>query len=382
MCATSGKPLPIVLTMSVSWAQALAFRLQRHLLQPVGDAPVAAVVRRLGAVLATDGERAELAVRLRRTSSARGDVARALAEGRIVRTFAFRGATHYLSAEDGGAYLALRASGRQWERRSWRQHYGLEPSDWPVLRDTVREALAQGPMTVDELGPAVTRRPQFRHLRPVFDGGATTLLKALSWQGDLSIGPSRADGRPTFQRLHDAPHWAGVWDVDEAGPYAIRSFLGGYGPATREHVHHWLGNGLSAGRRRLDAWLDGLHDQLAAVDVEGVTAYVLAEHVDDLLAARPAPVVRLLPGHDQWVLGPGTADERVVPPSRRAAVTRRADLVVVGGTVSGTWSAGHADLRLSWFREQGPPPRQALQEQVDRLATLLDRPLGTTLEIV
>ena len=53
-----------------------------------------------------------------------------------------------------------------------------------------------------------------------------------------------------------------------------------YGPATLEHVHYWLGNGLSAGRKRLATWMSGLGHRLVAVDVEGTAAYVLREDVD------------------------------------------------------------------------------------------------------
>ena len=55
--------------VSVTWSQALAWRLERHLLEPVGSLPVAEVVRRLGAVLSMDEALAELAVRTRRTTS-------------------------------------------------------------------------------------------------------------------------------------------------------------------------------------------------------------------------------------------------------------------------------------------------------------------------
>jgi hypothetical protein len=131
--------------------------MQRHLLDPVGAGSVADVVRRLGAVPAMDEGLAELAVGVRRVRPRPGEVAGALAEGRIIKSFAFRGATHYLSPEDGGAYLALRASGRQWELPGWREYYELEPADWPAFRESVREALADGPLTVSELGAAVTR---------------------------------------------------------------------------------------------------------------------------------------------------------------------------------------------------------------------------------
>src|SRR5215216_1126800 len=82
--------------------------MRRHLLEPIGSQSAAGVVRRLGAVLAMDESLAEFAIRARRTRSRSGELAQALAEGSVIKTFAFRGATHYLSPEDGGAYLALR----------------------------------------------------------------------------------------------------------------------------------------------------------------------------------------------------------------------------------------------------------------------------------
>jgi len=107
--------------VSISWSQALAWRMRRHLLEPIGSQSAAGVVRRLGAVLAMDESLAELAIRARRTRSRSGELAQALAEGRVIKTFAFRGA-HYLSPEDGGAYLALRAASRMWELPSWQEY--------------------------------------------------------------------------------------------------------------------------------------------------------------------------------------------------------------------------------------------------------------------
>ena len=154
---------------SVTWGQALAWRSQRHLLDPVGSEPVAAVVRRLGAVLAMDESLAELAVRTRRASSRSGELAKALADGTVIKAFAFRGSMHYLSPEEGGIYLALRTAGRQWELPSWVEYYRLTPEDWPDFRAAVREALADGPLTVPEPrrggGPAARVPPPEAGLR-------------------------------------------------------------------------------------------------------------------------------------------------------------------------------------------------------------------------
>jgi hypothetical protein len=66
------------MAVTVTWQQALAWRMQRHLLEPIGSLPVAGVVRRLCGVQAQVASSAELAVRVRREGSRRGEVGRAL----------------------------------------------------------------------------------------------------------------------------------------------------------------------------------------------------------------------------------------------------------------------------------------------------------------
>ncbi len=363
--------------VSVTWRQALAWRMERHLLDPPGDLSTADVVRRLGAVLSMDESRAELAVRTRRRTSQAGELRRALVEGSVIKAFAFRGSMHYLTPEEGGDVLALRAAGRQWERTRWVEHYRLAPEDWPDFRATVRAALDAGPLTLPELADALAAEPAYRHLKPILDTDGWALVKALTWQGDMSLAPSR-DGRATFQRLDANPRWAGIPDLDVAGPRAIRAYLRTYGPASVDHVHHWFGDGLSAGRKRIDRWLAGLGDDVAPVDVEGTAALVVAEDLDPLRAVSGSEAVRLLPGHDQWVMGPGTKDDHVTPPGLRAAVTRKANLIVAGGVVSGTWVRDDDALRLTWLGP-GPRPDTDLAEEGRRLSTLLGRDLRVEL---
>jgi hypothetical protein len=115
------------------------------------------------------------------------------------------------------------------------------------------------------------------------------------------------------------------------------------------------------------------------VDLDGEPAQVLTEDLDDLAATPASTAVRLLPGYDQWVLGPGTAEAHVVPPARRQLVSRQANLVIAGGVVSGTWSLAGDQLAADWFTEAGPPPRDALAAEVARLAPILDRPLRSAI---
>ena len=258
-----------------------------------------------------------------------------------------------MTPEEGGAFLALRAAGRMWERASWREYYGLEPDDWPPLRAVVRDALGDGPLTRAELGETVARDPAYAHLRDAFADPSHTFLKPFVWQGDMSFGPSRGQ-EPTFQRLDTNPRWTPWPDPDEAGRHAVLSYVSTYGPVSEAQVHYWLGEGLGAGRARLRRWWGELADRFAEVDVEGEQAVVLRDDVDAVAATEPSTSVRLLPAHDQWVLGPGTADAHVVPPDHRQVVSRGANLAVVGGVVRGTWAVTDDELAVTWFGD-GPP---------------------------
>jgi hypothetical protein len=359
--------------ISVTWAQALAWRMEQHLLDPVGSMTASDTVRRLGAVLSMDESLAEFAVRTRSANSLPGDLARAAADGTVIQAYLFRGAIHYLSPDDGGMYLALRSAGRQWEMPSWVEHYGLAAADWPHFRAAVRDALSDAPLTVAELGEALATKQAYRHLRPVFEAGAGTLIKPLTWQGDVSLGPRR-DGRLTLQRLDRNPAWRGVPDLDEAGPRAVTSYLRTYGPATLHHLHYWLGEGLSAGRKRISGWFAGLEHRLVAVDVEGTVAYVASEDVDALTAAVPSEEVRLLPGHDQWVIGPGTADVHVTPPELRDAMTRKANPVIHGGVVRGTWVRREHEIVVTWHGDQ-PPNKSSIEREARRVSNAFGQDL-------
>src|SRR5215218_388960 len=267
--------------------------MRRQLLDPVGATSTADVVSILGAVASQlDPAAAELGVRTRRQRSRPGDVARALDEGRIIRTFAFRGATHLMTPDEAGVYLALRAASRMWERPSWQSHYQLTPADWPALREAVREALTDGPVTRPELAAAVAAHPRFGYLAPAFTEPSATLLKPLAWHGDLSLGPFR-EGQVTLQRLDGNPRWTGLPDLDEAGRRAIEAYLRAYSPASVDNLQYWLGEGLGVRRALIRQWIAS--KQVCTVHVDAEPRLVLHEDLDELAATPPTSAVRLLP---------------------------------------------------------------------------------------
>jgi hypothetical protein len=370
------------MAVKVTSQQALAWRMRRQLLDPVGRLPVAGVVRRLCGVQAQVASSAELAIRVRRDASRPGEVGRALSKGRLIKTWAMRGALHLLTPKEAGAFLSLMAAGRAWERPSWQRYFRMTTEEWiaamDALRRVVREALAGEPLTREELVAAVRTQRGLRRLAEELRSGWGTLLKPLAWQGDLCFGPSR-EGRVTFMRPEAASsHWAGIPDPDAAAPLAIVAYFSAYGPATIDAFGNWLTGGWF-GKRQLRTWFAALGDRLAEIEVDGEPAHVLAQDLEELASARPTTAVRLLPGFDQYVLGPGTADGRVVPKARRAVVSKQSGwispVVVAGGVVCGTWELDGDQVRVAWFREAGRLPRRALETEVARLSSILDRGL-------
>jgi hypothetical protein len=181
-----------------------------------------------------------------------------------------------------------------------------------------------------------------------------------------------------------SPHWAGLPEPEVAAPIAIARYLGAYGPASADAFGNWLAGGWF-GKRQLHSWFGELGELVAVVDVDGEPAYVLSEHVDELAASKPTAAVRLLPGFDQYVLGPGTADGHIVPSARRWEVSKQsgwiAPVVLAGGVVAGTWALDGEDVRIDWFAESGKPPRRLLNEEVARLSATLGRDLRATISL-
>ena len=371
--------------MRVTWAQALGWRMQRQLLDPMGSLSVVETVRRLGGVQAQVASSADLAVRVRRGASRAGEVNRALAEGRLIKTWAMRGALHLLTPEEGGAFLSILAAGRSWELPSWQRYFGMRAEHWDALRAVVRDALAGPPLTREELIAAIVEERRLSHLAEELRSGWGTLFKPLAWQGELCYGPSQGT-RVTFTRPDVvSARWAGVPAPDDAAPIVISAYLAAYGPATTDNLRNWLARGR-VNIRRLRGWVAALGDRLAEVDVDGEAVWVRVEDQGELVAARPSEAVRLLPGFDAYVLGPGTDDGRVVSPARRAAVSRQAGwispVIVAGGVVSGTWELDRDAARISWFREGGRVPRRMLEAEVARLSTIVGRDLIADIGVV
>ncbi|WP_091413564.1 DNA glycosylase AlkZ-like family protein [Friedmanniella luteola] len=194
------------------------------------------------------------------------------------------------------------------------------------------------------------------------------------------LGPQR-DGQSTFRLLRDDPAWPGLLDVEDAGRELVTRYLGSYGPATSANLHYWFTDGLGAPRRRLDSWLSDVADHVT-VDGDGGGGgeewYVLNADLEALHAAELSVTVRLLPPFDPWILGPGTADPRLIAPARRALFSQGANPVIVGGAVAGTWRLRARMVEVSCFHEAGALPEGSFDAELQRLAAISANGLSIT----
>src|SRR5436190_15905141 len=178
-----------LMATSITRQQALAWRMRRQLLDPPGRLPVGRVVGRLCGVQAQVASSAELAVRVRRETSRAGEVGRALDEGRLVKTWAMRGALHLLSPENGATFLSIMAADRLWE--SWRRYFATTSERMDVLWRTIRDVLDGEPLTRVELADAVTARRGLAYAEAALRSSYGEVLKPLAWKGEVCFGPSR-----------------------------------------------------------------------------------------------------------------------------------------------------------------------------------------------
>lgn len=360
---------------SVTWEQVLAWRMRRQYLEPPGDAPEVEIARRLAGVQAQVASSAELAVLVRRREPRPGEVARALWDrASLVKTWAMRGTLHLLPADEVGAYLALCATMRFWERPSWQRTFQATPADLEAIAEAAADLLGGGSrLTREELAAGIVERTGSAHLAGLLGSGWGTILKPLAFWGVLVFGPSRGN-RVTFAAPgHQVPGWRGLPAVEEAARTVVRAYLGAHGPATPEMFDAWLTRGF--GRKKdVRAWFAALDEELATVEVEGVAMRLPAEHLDALLATRPSQAVRLAGGFDPYVLGAGSGSAYLVPAEHRAKVSRKAGwispVVLFGGRVAGVWDGRDGEIDLTLWAEV---PGRPLDAELQRVTALLAR---------
>ncbi len=331
--------------MRLTWDRVLAWRMRRQFLTDRDGPDAVEVTRRLAGVQAQVPSAAAQAVAVRQPGGSAEDLAveEARRRGALLRTWAMRGTLHLLAADEAPAFLSLIAAARIWDKGAWQREFATA-AQMTALEAAAREVLAgNAVLSREELVAALIDHSAETGLAEALRSGWGAVLKPLAWQGLLCHGPATG-GRVTFTSPATAvPGWRGLPEPDVAARTVIPAYLGAHGPASPATFDAWLLRGATP-KARLRRWFAALVEDgtLSVVEVEGETLHARTADLDDLDDAAPAPALRLLGAFDQYVLGPGTNDPRIVPPEHRRDVSRAAGWiapVVLGhGRVVGTWS--------------------------------------------
>ncbi|MFC9433139.1 winged helix DNA-binding domain-containing protein [Nocardia sp. NPDC057030] len=374
--------------MKVSAAQVSAWRMRRQYLDPRGTGTAHEIVGRLCGVQVQVWSAAELAVAVRQSAPDRDSVNRDVAGLTLMKTWAMRGTLHLLPPGAASAYLTLLEANGSWRKPSWQRASGVTPRHIDELTDKVADLLDGTVLTRDQLVRELVSDKRFAALESRLRSGWGQVLKPLAWRGVLCHGPNEGT-KVTFTRPAGRyPDWAKAPELDAAAATVIRAYLGAYGPSTPEAFDRWLSlNGTS--KPRLRKWFADLGDELTEVDVEGRKSVIATEHAAELADTAECSGIRLLGGFDQYILGPGTKDDMILPQAHRAAVSRTSGwispIVLVDGRIGGVWELAGPELVVTPLPGGADLPRAELDREaahvaracgLSRLTVRVDRAVG------
>jgi hypothetical protein len=345
--------------------------MRRQYLDPRTERSADAIVSRLCGVQAQVRSAAEMAVAVRQSAPDRDDVSRAFADLSLMKTWAMRGTLHLLKPGEAGAYLSLLEATGFWLKPSWQRVSGVTPRQIDELTDKVASILDGAVLTRDQLVTQVVADKRLAGMQERLRSGWGQVLKPLAWRGVLCHGPNQGNKITFTLPASQFPEWGKRPEPDEAAPAVIEAYLGAYGPASPEVFDRWLSlNSMS--KPRVRQWFGDMGDKLTEVDVDGRRALMLTDHVEELADIAACESARLIGSFDQYILGPGTNDEMLLPREHRAAVSRSSGwispTVVVNGRIAGVWEILDHEIVVSSFPGSGRLPLKELQKEAARVA--------------
>lgn len=242
----------------------------------------------------------------------------------------------------------------------------------------IAEALDGRLLTREELAGEVSRITGSAELGAKIRQSWGTMLKPAAFLGRLCFAPS-AGQNVRFTRPDGwVRDWSQVDSVD-ALPQITRRYLVAYGPATREDFARWLGVSMA----RAKALMADLGGEVAEIDMEGTTAWMLARDVPVARRAELSRSVRLLPAFDQYVVAASLHAGHLLPGDFKKSIYRPqgwiSPVLLVNGRMDGVWSHSKKtkgiEVRIEPFVKLPSWTRRAVEEESERLAEFLGGPL-------
>jgi hypothetical protein len=288
------------------------------------------VLRWMAAIQAQDYAQALWAIGLRMEGGSLAGVEKAIAEGRILRTWALRGTIHFVAAEDAAWMVGLSSHRMIASARRRMAELGLDGATLERSGEIFGSALAGG--------RRLSRPDMMRLLEE--EGIATTEQRGyhILWhhaqRGLICIGPMLGK-QQSFALLAEWAPEARHLTREEGFAELARRYFSSRGPALVEDFAHWAGIGQGEARSAIGA-------------AGGSLIKEIIDGREYLGSADPAPGpsrssrrIQLLPGFDEYLLGYRERGEvlaaehapRIAPGGNGIFLP----CVVSGGKVVGTW---------------------------------------------
>jgi DNA glycosylase AlkZ-like len=331
------------------------------------------VVSWLGAVQAQEYPAARwgLALRMKgRTTDA--EIARAIDEGRILRTHVMRPTWHFVTPQDIRWMLELTGPRVRQRMAHYGRQAGLDASTVTRALGIFERALGGGHhLTRGELGQHLARAG-------VPMKGVPLALVTMYAELDGLICSGAYRGKQlTYALLAERVPAARVFSRDEALAELTRRFFSSHGPATIRDFVWWSGLTTADARR-------GLEMNRARHEILDGLTYTSVDRAPRV-SARSARV-HMLPIYDEYLVA--YRDRAAVPHSASTLRTKTSHPVtfqhalVAGGQVAGTWrvQAGPDGVRLevALLRRLKPAEREDMADAAGRYGRFLGIPASVT----
>ncbi len=322
--------------------------LARQLLLERSDLTIEAAIEQVGGLQTQYAPSGYVGLWTRLAGFRRDDLTAALEDRTIIQSTLLRTTIHMVSRREFWLY----ALGVRHARRAWALRIlgggggGGGEAELIEAAARTRDALADGPRSVKELGGLVTG----------FLGSAGL------WVDLVRVPPSGTWERRRADRLGLGATWVGPEDAteDEGLAHLVRAYLRGFGPAAWKDIASWAGISVTAARRGGEAL------ELVRYRDEGGR-----ELID--LPGAPLPggdvsaPVRFLPHWEAMLLVHARRTGILPEPHRPRVFTSKnpfsVGTVLVDGRVVAAWSRRDGRIDVEPYEEIGRSDRQAVEDE-------------------
>jgi hypothetical protein len=317
--------------------------LARQLLLDRGDVSLTEALEQIAGIQAQYAPAMYVGLWSRVEGLTRADLTRALEERAVIQATLMRSTIHLVAPCD---YWPFAVAVREARRESWLRNVDVTARQMAAAARTVAARLADGPATRRELEELV---------------GKERARGVGLWHDMVRVPPSGTWERRRADLYGDAAEWLAPEPIEPAAAIAhlVRSYLRGFGPATRHDVASFTGLKLTAFKPAL-AEMEDVGDGL--LDLPG------APRPDP---DTPAPV-RFLPVWDATLLvharRTGLLPEDLRPRVFSVKRPHGTPTFLVDGAVAGEWRYEDGRVALDPWTKLDRATRRALDDEAERLA--------------